>query len=492
MSEAMDAADGPLRARSARGAMWAVLEGGLAQLITFLSFVIIARFVSPSGFGLVALGLAAIEVLRLVLIDPLAIVLTSHRKASSGEWQGAFWISVALGTTLTALGVLAAPSAAALLHEHALAPVLQAIALTLCLHGVGRVPEGWLVREMRFGALAFRAIFSACIGAGAGIAAALAGWGVYALVVQQLAAAFVAVTLALTASKWQWAAPANFTLLRPHLKAALTLSPGALGHVLSQNLDIFALTAAAGATATGLYGLARRIRLAMQLVFAGLGRVALSALGTLDEARRGTALTRAAEMTLLVAGPVFVGLAVVAPDLIAVLFGPEWVASASVLAILALSGPLLILNDFFEQVLILLRKLRELAFVKLGYAAVLGLAIFIAARFSLVSVALVAVACIGLVWPILSMLVAHAMPFSISGYFLAAARAAAPSVTMGVAVSLTRAMLMDWPALERLVVLVAFGAAVFALAVWLFARDAGIGLLTTGREALRNALRRAR
>ena len=93
------------------------------------------------------------------------------------------------------LGVLSAGAAliaepiARMYDAPVLAPVVRWLSAVLPLRALATVPVGLLQRRFLFRALAIRSIAGAMAGGVAGVAAALSGWGVYALVAQQLVAA---------------------------------------------------------------------------------------------------------------------------------------------------------------------------------------------------------------------------------------------------------------------------------------------------------------
>jgi PST family polysaccharide transporter len=144
--------------RSAGGAFWVMLEGGIAQILALVFFAIIARLTDPHAYGLVAVSLALLETVRAVLVDVLATVLTSNRLAQKDDWDGAHWLTIAWCLVLTIISAATAPLLAWALGVPDLTPVLQLLSLNFVLYGAGRVPEGYLNQQMRFRPLALRTV----------------------------------------------------------------------------------------------------------------------------------------------------------------------------------------------------------------------------------------------------------------------------------------------------------------------------------------------
>lgn len=115
----------------------------------------------------------------------------------------------------------------------------------------------------------------------------------------------------------------------------------ALLMVLVNRMDILVLSAAAGATATGLYSLAKRIvRTVTDLIVSGLVNVSLSTLSTLknDPENRNLFLREKIRITALISYPVFLLLAVLASHLISLLLGQSWAGSVPIVQMLCLFG----------------------------------------------------------------------------------------------------------------------------------------------------------
>ena len=111
-----------------------------------------------------------------------------------------------------------------------------------------------------------------------------------------------------------------------------------------------------GPANAGIYNVAKRLRLALQIVAAApVNGIAMPALAEAqgDQARFTTVLLTATTIVLAVCGPVFLGAAVVSRDIIVLVFGPQWAAAAPLFQWLAVGGLCIILMDYNTNVFLI-------------------------------------------------------------------------------------------------------------------------------------------
>ena len=169
-----------------RSLLWSGIETFGTLAIGFASVIVIARLIGPDAFGLAAIGLGLVYVLMVFVSSLVHDGLVRSPDFSELQLDSAFTFSLVAGVLgMIALGLLALPLAR-LLEEPNLAIVLLAF-LPMLLFGSLTAP---LIAECRR-ALDFRTIgrhqlFSRTTGLALGIAVALAGGGVWSVVAQQL------------------------------------------------------------------------------------------------------------------------------------------------------------------------------------------------------------------------------------------------------------------------------------------------------------------
>ena len=344
-----DAAASGLRLRVARGLTWTLVDTWGRQILNFAVFVVLARLVSVDEIGLVALATVFVGFAQLVVDQGLGDALIQRRQVDREHMDTAFWVAVATGTTLTLLGVVLAVPLSALLQKPNLTPILQVLSITFLLSALSSIQIAILRRTLAFRSLAIRALVAALGGGVIGIVLAFMGWGAWALVGQQIGAAVFSVLTLWGVSDWR----PGFTFSRPHFRELFGFGMHVTGsdilNFLSRNVDNLLVGAVLGDTALGLYSVAYRILNITQVMLINVARkLAFPALSRLqhDPPRLARAYLRLNWVGSVAIMPGYIGLALVAPELIVLLFGAKYAEAGIVASILFLIGPVLTLQAF--------------------------------------------------------------------------------------------------------------------------------------------------
>ncbi len=327
-----------LKTRSLKGLVWATGESVGVALISLVSFVILARLLSPEDFGIVALASVFITFSLLLTGHSFADAVVQRPALEADHLDTAFWSTLVIALVLMAACLAGADRAAAALHAPALADVLRWLSPVLPLGALSSVQIALLRRDMRFDVVARRSVLGRGLGAAVGIGMALAGYGYWALVGQQLVGQ-VAMTAAFAAGSWRprlrfsgrrfremWAFGAQVSLCQ------------VLGGAGEQTLNLLVGTIF-GTTALGYFTLAwRSVQLIRSLISSAVYQVGLSAFSKLqhDRAAMADAFVNATRLACLVGFPVAVGIVLIDRPLVLAAFDSQWQASIPLLAVLAL------------------------------------------------------------------------------------------------------------------------------------------------------------
>jgi O-antigen/teichoic acid export membrane protein len=323
------------------GVFWTAIQSVGVRLFSLVVFVVLARLLTPSDFGLLAMAGVFVALGDVLVGQGFGTAITQRAEIEPAHESTAFWTNMALALALSGLLWVAAPSVAALYGQTELTSVIRWLSPVLLLRGAVGVPVGLLQRRFQFRALALRSVAAALVGGIAGMFAALEGWGVYALVVQQLVGAALDVVVVWSAAAW-WP---RFAFSLRHLKdligfSSYLLGSGLLG-LLSRRGDDFLIGVVLGDVALGIYAVAYRGLQILEQVLAKTGAVvAFSAFSRLQDQpeRMREAFYQSTRAASVVAMPVFVGVAMVAPFAVPLVFGEQYAQSGTVLQVLALIG----------------------------------------------------------------------------------------------------------------------------------------------------------
>lgn len=481
---------GPLQGRVARGLTWTLIDTWGSQLLALVIFVILARLLTEADFGLVTFAAVFIFFAQLIVDQGLGDALIQRRSLTRSNIDTAFWVSMATGTLLTLVGILLAAPIAALLNEPSLEPILRVLSLTFVLTALNSIQMALLRREMAFRSLAVRRLVAVAAGGAVGISLALLGYGVWALVAQQLTYAAVSVLMLWRASPWRPSREFSLSDFRDLLGFGINVLAGDVLQFFSRHMDNLLIGIFLGLNPLGFYGVAYRILDTSQALLVSAARkLAFPVFSRLqnDPERLRRAYARAARGLSVIFLPGFLGLALVAQEAIVVIFGQRWAASAPVAAILFLIGPVLTVQLFSGAVLNAVGH-PEITFrIRLITAIVnvTGFLIAVTVFRDIVAVAAAFVIRGYLVVPLIMYLLKRYVGLPISAHFDQLRAPAIATALMAVAVLAVKFVLLgNVHNAVLLVAEVAVGAIVFAAAMTVLDRRLVTEMLTLLLQAL--------
>jgi O-antigen/teichoic acid export membrane protein len=449
---------------------WVLAETAASAGFSLLSLMAIARVIGPHEAGVGAIAIAAFLLLDVfgATLFPDALV----QRAGLGERhvRSALTVAALVGVAAAALLLGAAPLLAPHAGGEALPWLLLALAPLLPLSAVSGTASGLAIRGQRYRLLALRVLIGQPVALGAGLAAASAGLGAWAMVANQVVATLLVFLLFMAAGRLP---------LRPALdRAALAeLWPVALPQLAAVVLIVgryrifvlvlgMLLTEAALAQAHIAF---RMVDAALFVVWGAVARIAMPRLCAVPTDREALARRygEAAQLPPLIGLPLALGVVLVAEDLVTALLGPAWAGAADAARVVALAACLTFLHGDPFSLFVALGRARWNTWVAVANLAVPLAALAVLQPATPAGAAIAWGAQCVLVTPVLAAVVLRTLGRS-PVWLL---RQALPGLLAGgvmVAVVLAvQGVLAEVGALPRLVAAVCAGVVSFAGAAWL-------------------------
>ena len=196
-----------LRGRSVRGGVLNVTSQGAQFLIQSVATIVLARLLTPSDFGLVAM-VSTVTGLGQAFADlGLSEATIQRKEISHNQVSALFWINVTIGLGLMTITLISAPILARFYREPRLVNITLLVSLTFLFGGLRVQPDAILKRQMRFAALAIRDVASYAVAVPIAIFMAWRGASYWALVALPLILNFNVMTLSWLMIKWRPSLP---------------------------------------------------------------------------------------------------------------------------------------------------------------------------------------------------------------------------------------------------------------------------------------------
>jgi O-antigen/teichoic acid export membrane protein len=330
--------DAQLSRHAIHGFLWMLSTGAAQGVVQIVTLVVLARLLGPTPFGIIGGALIVMRVADIVSKLGVGQALVQRKELDEGHVAAALMFFIGWGALVTVALVEASPLLAGLIGVAELRQVMPLMALGVLASNLSEVSMALLRRELRFRVLAVAQAVSYVVAYGiVAVALALLGFGLWSLAwafVLQLALKS-AVLVILAPPKWSLRATS--TALRELLTFGGGMTGWRLANRASKELDNLVVARMLGAEPLGLYRRAYQLSVTPADFFGrSMATIAFPVASKLQEPER---LARA--YRLVVAGVAIIGLplgaflAVVAPELVSVLLGPQWAAASAPLAILS-------------------------------------------------------------------------------------------------------------------------------------------------------------
>jgi len=183
--------------------IWRFLERCGAQGVTFIVSVVLARLLDPSLYGTVALVTVFTAILQVFVDSGMGNALIQKKDADDLDFSSVFYFNFSVCLLLYICMFFAAPLIAAFYNMPDLTPVVRVLSLTLIISGVKNIQQAYVSRNMLFKKFFFATLGGTIGAAVIGIWMAWKGYGVWALVVQNLFNAALDTIILWVTVKWR-------------------------------------------------------------------------------------------------------------------------------------------------------------------------------------------------------------------------------------------------------------------------------------------------
>jgi len=334
--------------------VWVILGRGSSNAMMLLVFVIIARHLSPTEFGLVSFAAIFTDLTRALALSGIPQALVRDPTWDDNRASTAFWLNFGLSIILAVLLAVGVGTALEWGYGRHMGIIVAALSITFVVEASSSVHEARLQREFGYRALANRLLVGTVAGGVVGVAMALSGFGIWALVGNRIANSVVQATLLWITVPWRPTTHYEASEARPLINYAIHLGSSAIIGKLNNRIPELFLGLIAGLAPVGLYRVgSRAVFMIQDAVISPLQSTTLTALSRAHEKDGlANAYMKIVKLCGLLAFPVYGGAVVIATDFTTLVFGNQWHLAGQVMSALAAAGAASALLSFTQPALV--------------------------------------------------------------------------------------------------------------------------------------------
>jgi O-antigen/teichoic acid export membrane protein len=324
-----------------------------AQMVQWAATFAVIRILSPADYGLFAMAQVLLVFLNMLNGYGLASGLIQKAEVSEREIRQLFGMLILVNGGLAALQLALAPLAAAYYRQPEVARLLAVQALIYVTTPFIALPSALLARAMDFRRQAKVNIAASFASASVALGGALAGWGVWTLVAAPIAL-FAVRGAGLTIAARAFVRPSfDFRGAGAIARYGAVLAIGQLFWFGQSQTDVLIAGRHLSAHDLGLYTTAVFLtQIFVSKVVPPLNEVAFSAYARIQDVpgAAAAAFVKSVRLIFLAAMPFYLGLAAAAEPLVLSVLGPKWAEAAPIVRLLALAMPMMTLQVLFSPV----------------------------------------------------------------------------------------------------------------------------------------------
>ncbi|HEX2957909.1 MAG TPA: lipopolysaccharide biosynthesis protein [Chitinispirillaceae bacterium] len=369
-----------LKKKAVRGGGITMATHILDYAIQIGSTAIIARILTPSDYGLVAISLAATGFFFVFKTLGLSDATVQRATITHKQISNLFWINVATGCFFALILIALSPFVAKIYKDQRLAGVINLSSLSFIFSGLYTQHQALLKRSMRFSALAVNEIIGMSVSVIVAVLLALAGTGYWVLVLRPLILSISVMTGCWILCKWRPGLPGRNSGVLPMLKFGINTIGYYMVEYIAKNTDKALIGLKEGQMALGFYSRAFQLFLApvsqLTLPLTGVAVATLSKLQN-EPLKYHSYFLNATHTLALIGFPFSMFLVANSRPLIFLLLGENWAPAAEIFTILGLSGGIQLITSTRAWLFVSLGRTDR--WFQTGLAASILMALFILA-----------------------------------------------------------------------------------------------------------------
>lgn len=175
-----------LKQKVADGLFWKLLENGGAQGIQFVIAILLARLLSPAEYGVVGIIMIFITIANVIVQNGFSTALVQKQHADEKDFSSVFYFGLLASGVMYCVLYGAAPAIARFYQIQVLEKIVRVLALVLFPGAVISVQTAYVSRKLEFRGLFLSTLTASVVSGAVSIWMAYTGFGVWAMVGQQV------------------------------------------------------------------------------------------------------------------------------------------------------------------------------------------------------------------------------------------------------------------------------------------------------------------
>lgn len=326
-----------LRDKAIKSVFWVGSARSFGQIFSWIVTIYLVRKLSPTDFGLFAIGMVFISIIRILYDVNLGSAILQNKDITNKGVSTTFWFILILALLFYYLTWNCSSYVAAFFGNERIGIVIRIMGIGLLFQAFYLVPYWLLAKELDFNKRAKAEVFSSFLAQLTALSMAISGFGVWSLVMRFISREFfLAIFIYLL---FPWKPQFHFSLrrLQPLLRFGLSVTGFAVFKYSYENIDRIIIGKLLGDTLLGYYSVAIHLsRMPIDKVITIINQVCFPVFSELqaESERLKRYFLQVTKLISLFAFPALIGGILVTEELVHLFLGVKWVPIIFVLQVL--------------------------------------------------------------------------------------------------------------------------------------------------------------
>lgn len=325
------------------GVFWIAVAKYSGLLTSVVISAILARNISPAAFGTIAVASVIMAFLDIFINLGIGPAIIQFKNLTKHQINSLFVLGFGIGIVLASMMFLSSSVIANFYDDPVLSDIVKLLSICLIFNALNIVPGNLMLKEKRFKVVALRTLFFQILCGCLAVAAALDGYGVYALLISPILSSIGIFAVNYFNYPQKFTLNIDWSAIKIVGKYSSFQFLFTLSNYFSRNIDTLIIGKYFSMAELGYYDKSYRLmQLPLQNITFVISPVLHPILSSLQDDKEllGEKNVRLTALLSNISFPLGILLYFCAPEIIKIIFGSQWDNSIPVFEILALSVPL--------------------------------------------------------------------------------------------------------------------------------------------------------
>jgi O-antigen/teichoic acid export membrane protein len=330
-----------LKQKAISGVKWTTLSTIITAITQLLQISILARYLEPSAFGLIAIIMVVIGFSQMFVDFGVSSAIIHKQNVTTEQLSTLYWLNILSSIVVFMVIMGLSPFIASFYHEAVLTQLIILTSTTIVIQSFGKQFFVLFEKELQFNTVAKIDIVAAFSSLALAVTLTINGFGVYSLIYPLILSMSVKSFL-LIFNGLKYHKPKlyfNISEVKEFIIFGMYQMGSGIVNYFNSQFDVIIIGKIFGSETLGLYSMAKQLVMRpAQIINPVVTRVTFPTMSKVqnDTQRLKEIYLKTINLLSSVNFPIYIAMIILAPEIITIFLGTKWLAATTVFQILSI------------------------------------------------------------------------------------------------------------------------------------------------------------